>query len=544
MGSHVISDFTDLRDRLGAAFMAQLTYPDIVKSSPSNVSPVIVKNGDRETVVLSEADSAACAVAKGDRPIVTYGRYFKWSDDQCDPARGFGETVRSLAGDGLLQLDPGLPMARFKLLAETGPVSLAKASTQPDVFVFGTPRIEIENRWRQMCRSDADLLDGFVRTLRHGPRLGDLMRAEPTGFSVLDKLCSQSGFDALFITSPHEVEVFSGQPASVNDELNVTACFVPHMDDILLLSPGAIPSARPESDAPAAVREILQSHAVRTVGAQLDALSADRWLELESAGFTMGDATPVLRRWQDYRAGGDLVYFILTANAVLAGIDTAKDVLGASTGKRLTERDLAVAFRQGAESFVADLGFGGRISGYFDLIHSGARTLLPARAADYPVSPADRTVRFDMGLSVVDTSGCVRGVSDIARTVCQDPDLQDIHDRLRDTLVDRLIPGIKHGMSGAEVHAVGVDLLRPMESRMRSLDLLPQGIGVDGYRRDCGHALNRQTISSVYFLPSISAQIETGMVGCAEYVWPIDTVLLAVEDSFILAGDGGIPFTV
>lgn len=544
MGSHVISDFADLRDRLGAPFMAQLTYPDIVKSSPASVAPVIVKNGDRETVVLSEADSSAYAVAKGGRPIATYGRYFRWGDDQEGAVAGFGETVRLLAGDDPLQLDPCLPMARYRQLAETGPVNLAGTHPWPERSVCRIMRAGVEDRWHRMCRDDAKRFEPYVRRLRHGSRLTDLLKAEPTGFSALDTACAQSGFDALVITSPHEVEVFSGLPARVNEELNVTACFVPHADEILLFSTGALANARRGPEAPTTIGRTLRSLGARSIGAQMDALSAAGWLELEAAGFTMGDATPVLRRWQDRRAGGDLVYFILTANAVLAGIEAAKGVFGAAAAGQLTERDLSAAFQRGAEEFAAAEGFGGRLSGYFDLIHSGARTLLPARAAHYPVSPDDRTLRFDMGLSVVDASGCVRGVSDIARTVCRDAKVQAVHDQLRGILVDQLIPGIKPGMSGAQVHAAGVDHLRPMEGRMQELGLLPEGVGVDGYQRDCGHAINRQTISSVYFMPSVSARIEEGMVGCAEYVWPIDTVLLAVEDSFILASDGGLPFTV
>lgn len=544
MGSQVISNIATLQDTLGGAFMSQLTYPGIFKSSPGSVSPVIVKNDDRETVVLSEADSAAYAVATGNRPVLTYGRYFKWRDDHSVPSMNFGDAVRSLAGEGPLEVDADFPMARFKSLADTGPVTLTEATQPPDLHVFHKSRAELEERWNQMRCEDADRLDGFVRGLRHGAKLGDLMRSESTGFSQLDALCRQSGFDALFITSPHEVEIFSGLPARLNEQSSIVACFIPNADDIVLLSPESCADACRVSTVPFSLPQSLRSLARQNIGAEMDVLSANRWLELQAAGFEMRDATPLLRRWQDHRAGGDLVYFILTANAVLAGIEAAKRHLIGSQEKSLSERDLADAFRRGAEDFASCLGFAGRVSGYFDLIHSGARTLLPARAANYPVSLTDQTVRFDLGLSVVDASGCVRGVSDIARTVCRDPKVQDAHDKLRNILVDQLIPAIRPRMTGAQIHAAGVDFLRPMEREMRSLGLLPKGVGVDGYRRDCGHALNRQTISSVYFLPSVSARIEEGMVGCAEYVWPIDTVLLAVEDSFILASDGGIPFTV
>jgi len=172
-----------------------------------------------------------------------------------------------------------------------------------------------------------------------------------------------------------------------------------------------------------------------------------------------------------------------------------------------------------------------------------AGALLPATAGAYPVGADDRTVKFDMGLTVADAFGCVRGVSDIARTICAEPGIEALHDELRGILIDRLIPAIKPGMTGGEIHAVGVELLRPLEERLRSLGLLPEGRSVDGYRRDCGHTIQRQTISSVYFLPGVQQKVEDGMLGCVEYVWPINDILIAVEDGFLITPEGGVPFT-
>ncbi|MGO4836128.1 hypothetical protein AB4144_28180, partial [Rhizobiaceae sp. 2RAB30] len=110
-------------------------------------------------------------------------------------------------------------------------------------------------------------------------------------------------------------------------------------------------------------------------------------------------------------------------------------------------------------------------------------------------------------------------------------------------LIEALIPSIRPGMSGAQIHALGVDLLRPLEGDLRRLGLLPDGKNIDGYLRDCGHTIQRQTISSVYFLPGVTEKIEPDMLGCAEYVWPVGDTLIAVEDGYLVTAAETIPFT-
>jgi Xaa-Pro aminopeptidase len=292
----------------------------------------------------------------------------------------------------------------------------------------------------------------------------------------------------------------------------------------------------------ASLAGLVKESGFRRVGYQRDHLSIGDHLLMAEAGVALEDAGYVLRRWQDRRAGDDLVYFVLAGNAVLHGIAAARKFFHRNEGA-MTERDLVAVYHQAVRRFAAKYGFQERVFSYFDIVHSGGRTFLPATAGDYPVTPADRTIKFDMGLVVADAFGCIRGCSDIARTICRDPELEAIHDRLRAILVEELIPSIRPGMSGQEIHAVGVEKLRPLEGELRRLGLLPEGKGVDGYVRDCGHTIQRQTISAVYFLPGVTEQVENGMLGCTEYVWPIGDVLIAVEDGYFVTEEGAIPFT-
>ncbi|KAB0268057.1 M24 family metallopeptidase [Microvirga brassicacearum] len=531
-------------DRLGFELGDQLTYPGIYRGSPLNVSPVVIEQGGKISAVVSEADSDACRVMTPGVTAESYGRYFSWDRDMSAPVTSFAQAVRKITGPEAIACEATLPVSRYEMLADSGPVTLFDLPDSAELFVYRKTRSDIEALWIATRDADAARFAPFVAGLRNGDALVAAMTAHNRGFAPLDALCRERGFQALYVTAAHEVEMFTGLPSAVIEQYGISALFNPDETTILLLSARAIDGVgfAPAGRADGLAAALLATGAQR-IGFQKDHLATGIYLPLAEAELELEDAAYVLRRWQDRRAGDDLVYFIFAANAVLKGISAARALLTRNAEGKLTERDLVAVYHQAVRRFARRYGFENRVSSYFDIVHSGARTLLPATAGDYPVSTRDKTIKFDMGLMVADAFGCLRGCSDIARTICADSEIEALHDRLRTILVDELIPAIRPGMTGQEVHAVGVDCLRPLEADLRRLGLLPEGMNVDSYLRDCGHTIQRQTISSVYFLPGVTETIEEGMLGCTEYVWPIGEILIAIEDGYLVTESGAIPFT-
>lgn len=543
MTARLYASLPKLTDMLGHEFISQLTYPGIYRGSPLNVSPVVIQAGETKTIVISEADSDASKVLPASVGRHVYGRYFSWDKDLSEPVVSFAGAVLSAVGSAPLTCEAALPVARYQMVAANAEITVFDAPEDSKVFLHRLSRRQIEAQW--LATRDADLACAapFIQSLPHGVELLQAAGIVDPGFAPLDALCRKKGLDALYVTAPHEVEMFTGIPALRLAQLGVSALYKSGSDTITLIAnqSAAIPDAEQlgaRDGLAAALRELTNG----VTGYQPDHLSIGL-RNLIGDAVDLQDGGYVLKRWQDQRAGADLVYFIIAGNAVLHGFAAAKAFFHRTSDARLTERDLVAAFHLGVQRFARKHGFTNRLLPYFDIVHSGIRTFLPATAGDYPVSRTDKTIKFDMGLQAVDASGCVRGCSDIARTICADPAVQKMHDRLRATLVDELIPAIKPGLSGAQVHAIGVEKLRPLEADLRALGLLTEEMTLDGYKRDCGHTLQRQTISAVYFLPGVSECVENGMLGCVEYVWPIGDILLAVEDGYLVRDNGAIPFT-
>eukprot|EP00873_Tetraselmis_striata_P030979 jgi/Tetstr1/451243/TSEL_038279.t1 len=439
-----------------------------------------------------------------------------------------------------------MPVSRFEAIAALKPATVFGEQNDVPAHLYSRSAKALEAVWAQTRNADVVRLRPFVETLRAGAVLSEAIASEPLGFAVLDRLLDAAGLETLLITAPFNLEMFTGLPSGLIEDLGLVAVYTRGRDEILVLSRTPIeqPGFSGGGEAPSIASAIAEAAGAKT-GIEKNHMSIGTFRQLEAQGIEMVDATYCLRRFFDERAGTDLLYFIAAANAVIAGFEHAKAfMLRNADAKGLLESDIVGIFHQGVAAFARQIDMEGRIFPYFDIIHPGTRTLLPAMAGNYPISANDETVTFDTGLLVTDSTGVVRGCSDIARSFSRDPKIQAAYERLRNVLVDDLIPAIKPGMSGAEIHAIGVEALRPLTAELRACGMLHQDMDMDGYTRDCGHTLQRQTLATVHFMPGFTGTLHETMLGCTEFVWPIDDKILACEDGYYVTPEGAVPFTI
>lgn len=532
--------------RLGAQFDYELTFPHIFKDSVLSVYPVIVAADGKESVIVGAADAGARQATASGMPLLTHGRYFGWNQGKDFNTKGFAEVVSEAAGEGELEIEADMPVARFETLAAIRPTRLFGEPDDGPAYVYTRSAKALEAVWMQTRDADIGRLRPFVETLRAGAVLSEAIAGEPLGFSVLDRLMEATGIDALLITAPFNLEMFTGLPSGLIEDLGIAAVYARGSDAIVVVS--SVPVLQPGFADRGAVASRIVAIAEacgRKTGVEKSNMSIGMFRQFEAKGLDLVDGTYCLRRFFDERAGTDLLYFIAAANAVIAGFEHAKAFIKRNAhATALLESDIIGIFHQGVSAFARKIDMEGRILPYFDIIHPGTRTLLPAMAGHYPISANDETITFDTGLLVTDSTGVVRGCSDIARSFSRDPKIQAAYERLRNALVDDLIPAIKPGMSGAEIHKIGVEALRPLTDELRACGMLHEDMDMDGYTRDCGHTLQRQTLATVHFMPAFSGTLHEGMLGCTEFVWPIDDKILACEDGYYVTPNGAVPFTI
>ena len=244
-------------------------------------------------------------------------------------------------------------------------------------------------------------------------------------------------------------------------------------------------------------------------------------------------------------AGANVPGFLLASLSAVQGMDyTVAHARSLHTaGRGFTEEDLAVIYRATVQRFERSLGAAVSLRPYFEVIQAGERTPYPAAPSSFPITASTQTIKFDMGIHVVDRRGLVRACSDLARTCAFGPEASEMNTMLDHVLRHELSPAIRPAQSGGDVYGAGVAALRRHESQFRALGFLPDDLAADDYARDCGHGLGRQTPCTVHFVRGAQTTLEAGMVACAELVWPRGRSVFAVEDAWYLDADRPVNLT-
>lgn len=528
----------------GAAFSDHLVSTRIFRECRNDVGPVVLIGDGRPTLILGAYDAAALDVCQGKISSLVYGDYFAWGEADKPRIATFADAVSLGAGSARIAVDPMLSVARLRTLPSEA--CLARDWVANPVHAYKRSRHAIELQWSRSSAAAAREIAEFVSTLRFGPELGEVMEGEPLGFGLLDTLMAAAGFDGLYLRDPLTCEMFTGVPACDFGDGFDGVYYGAGLDSIIVASTrpiehdGFVPIARFADET-----EFIASQAGSgTVGIEEHGLACGLFARFQENAIHMADASYVIRRWLELRAVSDLPYYIVAANAALRAIEKATGYIEAHAAGGLTDLDVARAYRRGVDEFFTSNRITLGRSDYFEIIHTGERTLGPAVPAGQPIGAENDTVKFDMGLLVADAFGCVRACSDVAGTYSPLAEIRALEKDLRRQLTDDLIPAIRPGMTGDQAHTHGVEALRLHEAAIKSAGLMPQEASVDGYRRDCGHSLQRQTFVTTTFEPNDQSTVEAGMLGCVEYVLPFGKRAFAVEEAFCVSKAKTMPFTL
>lgn len=548
----LVANEAQLHQRLGYNILPRLVFPTILRDGRKTAMPLLLDGGPRRALFMPAWEQAAASLDPAlPAEVVLHGSYFAWNagEGRTFPA-DLAEAVQQVAGSGsrTIRLDPELSALQFATLEAAGIGQLATAAAPTAVAHYRYPRAAVEEALRRDHREFADRARPLAATQRHGAEIVELLELEDSGFQMLDHLMAKHDIEALLITSAFHVEGISGIPEATCEQAGVAAVYV--RDDthisLLVASDWQPPGAEAAGRYPSVVDAAVALAGGRRLGYEDFALSASVFAELRERDFTLVPATRFLRRWHDRRSGGNLPFYFFAAQSAITAIrrtlDFAKQRL--RLGYSLTEADMAHAYNTFVHAFSLEVGLPGSIRPYFWVLHTGERSLTPAVPIAAPITPQTKTVKMDMGTQVFDRAGRVRAASDLALTLCNTPELAAFQELLDDIILDDVIPAIRPGITGEEVHAVGVEALRRHEAQIRAWDQLPPDQGVDGYVRDCGHAMNRQSYNSISFMPGNKVTMQDHMVGCVEFVWPYKDAVIAIEHAYIVNGSRAIPITV
>jgi Xaa-Pro aminopeptidase len=527
---------------LGEACLQRLVFPIIVKDGTDMVRPLVLTKDDAPVAVfLPEVEQPALAVAR-DAPVILHGYYFTWDTE---PRASLADCVAREAAGRQVTLDAGVPAALHQTLSGVVPIALSAMQDLPALYATALPRAEVESAWTaddSALRNAARLAAAKLEDPR-GPAIVE--RQGSDRFASLDRTLEDAGLAGVFATSPIHVQGLTG--LSIDDIVRhgTAALYLRGDCEIVLLRLSPNGGEERRLGRFVDVIDALSTLAKEPVGYEDLHLPFGTVQRLLDRSLEIRSASGVLRKWETRTAGANAPGFLIASMATVQGIEYAIDRAQelCHQGRTFTEVDLDSIYREAVGRFAASVGLPNSILPYFDIIQAGERTVYPAVPTSCAITERTRTVKFDMGVQVVDSRGLIRGCSDLARTCAFGDKATAMAAALDHVLLEGLPRTLRAGVSGADMYRGGLAALREHESAFRRLGYLLPSRTIEGYHRDCGHALGRQTPSSVHFLPNDHEVVEEGMVVCLELVWPVGDEVFAHEDIWIVDHDRPVNIT-
>ncbi|MCR4425708.1 MAG: M24 family metallopeptidase [Firmicutes bacterium] len=509
-----------------------------------HVLPYVLSHGGRNYFLVRQIEAGnLSAVDFSTMPAVFFNPYFLPGRSQ-EAFRTVTDAVRAIVGDEKVTCDAEMPASIYTQLRAELVVDVDRAPEMP-VRTMRTTRTDVLRRFNHHRNEVAAVARRLTSGHPDENRLAEWYEERPDKrFELLDSMASERGVDALLGTWVADFQELSGFPGTLASERGFAVLYLTGSDEVWLIIPSSVAFAEGSDsrDYPglsAALRDIVPTG---TVGYEADTIGASALLDMEDRGIRLAPAGDLMQDWREEKAFLDIPYFVVAAMASRYAVDGAADFATKAirAGVEVTERDVDRVYLGLLSDFAKRERLPVTLEFYFTGNHTGARTIFPARPGNHLLSRRSNSLKIDAGVFVVD-DGLFHACSDIARTVTTTEAAAHVADAMEEVMLLETIPSIRPGMTGAEIHHMGVGQMASRNSTFSQTGYMPPGFDwATDYPRDIGHVIERQESNTFGFKPGISRPVHHGMVACVEFHCAYEDHAITCEDTFVVDDQGSI----
>ncbi len=436
-----------------------------------------------------------------------------------------------------------MPVSVYRELKAAADAAVQQSPARPvDAFRLSTKQVlsKFNHHRPDVIRAANEMTAGHPQY----KRLNALYALKGDPFAILDAKASSKGIGALLASWVTNFQEFTGLKATLSECYGYAALYLAGKAETWVIVPSGEAKAysstfKSFASFADAVKEL---SAGAVVGIEEDTLGARRYVDMAEKGVTLKDAGNMMKEWRDEKAMFDIPYFVVGAMATRYAMEGAYDFadLAIKANVPVSEKEVDSIYRARLDEFAKLYRLQVELKFFFVNTHSGSRTIYPSRPTDYVIHKGINSLKLDSGIFVFD-DGLFHASSDIARTVTTTAAADEVVDLMEKVLVEQTIPGIKPGMTGEEIHKMGVNQMGAYADVFFKHGYMPSSFSWrHGYPRDIGHSMERQETTHFHFRPGVTLKMLAGMVGCIEYHCAYDNHSIAAEDSFVLDDQGAI----
>ena len=445
-------------------------------------------------------------------------------------------------------IDYDIPYALYEEIKDLGRVEFFEDPKKYGGALVKVPTDLVENLLRP-SKADVEIASCIVDTLETDKKhlLKEYMEREADNrFELLDKYMKECEISALVVTAPLNIQEIAAVPKKNNFGGSI-AIYVAGEKEVTVINTnevGLLKSGRAGILDMPGLSDLLPDG---KIGIDDEDLGMGQFYGLGLDERELVPASVLLRDWREERAYGDLPFYIITGNASRRSVERslAEAQRRIENNFPVNEKDIYEFYHINLNDFLAEFEAPYNYEVYFANLHSGNRSESPSCHKDYWVKSENNTVKFDSGIKLYDNYGYLRGVSDIARTLCFNKEAQEVYDVFDRIMLEQGIPAAVIGGTGEDVYMATCEEINKNIEYIHDRGLIPSHIKKleDVYSRDVGHLLGKEEPANLCLKRGDKRKFKDGMLGCYEIQWGYKDHSFGTEDSFIVTKEGAINFT-
>jgi len=503
--------------------------------------PIIL--GDGQYLIVKGIEKGNIDYLKPKCKVLYYGPYFTWEKSYEGAAvyDSILSALESVVKGQKLELASDVPVGLYNMLRDKFDVSVEEKVNGVKVNLYEAKASAVDEYMGEVGSSIKETALEIIGNLNlEAEDAGYIEKVFSKPYKAFAPLKSLLGeVDSILCSSPVNVGLLTGIRLQDIDE-NTYAVYNKDKDRIYILTPKKLKDYSHISlvDENVKLEDVFGDLLTGVVGIEEEDLRVRDYGQIknETIGISLA-----LREWREAVLYLGLPFLIIAAYVTRHSQERALEYLQDNLG--ITEMQLYNYYKNCLEDVANSLNLPDiSVKEFFTLIHSGDRSVIPARPADHVITAKSNSVKIDSGVILL-YRGVLRGLSDLARTLPLSSEAKGFYEMLKKIIREVVIPGISPGKRACDVWRTAIDGLKENLGEIRASGLMPEGRSLDEHDSVAGHTLPMETEVAILLRRSHTKFLKEGMVGCAEFHWPYNRHAIGFEDSWIIGPNKGINFT-
>lgn len=558
--AHLITNLTQLNKDLGGNVFKTFLTPNLFLDAPLMVIPLILRCSDREYLLYRNQENGNCdLINAGDLIKRSYDPYFLINKKQDNSVKQnllevLKEILLEKEKEKILNVDDNLPYAAYNLIKEG--LKGIEITYEPRIISNSQHKIyeinvaDIEKHFINLRGEGQKFANKLISNLKEKELLKkEMSKGTDSRFELLNKLMEKYGFSAVIMSSNINIQELTGFP--FGDSSHLSAIYKYDDKKVYVLSEKEIQKnyfkIKGEYPDYFSALSSLKIGNIENIGFEDHFVSINEFNYYKKHRINLCPGTLVFRKWREYRAGEDLVFYIIAGQASKYAMEKVLEDLynDINQGNYNSEKELFFKYLEYFKEFKKKNHLPYNFSEYFTNFYASDRTLYPSIPSKFKINRNTNEVKIDGGILMTDSQGTILGTTDIARTLPLNRYSVKAYDMIKNTIKDEIIPNIKKNKTFEEVYSEGIRLFsNNCEQFLKDNYLCPQEFDIEKeYTRDIGHLMGKQESFDVKICKANKNKLTNNVVGCIEIQWQYNKHTIVYEDMWYLGENGVVNLT-